>query len=142
MYQNASATLRDVLPCLVHTFLVSRPSFVPPLEELSDAFGRLAALGIDVFPGREGAVLVAAALLDEPVLPAVVVVDALTVGDLFLRGGGGTRLFLEESERRFCEMMRSKLLFLSNSCLRAPSALREYSSLRRWMLLIRSTALW
>lgn len=102
MYQNASATLRNLLTCLIHTFLVSGPAFVPLLEELSDAFGGLAALGIDVSPGREGAVLVAAALLDEPVLPVVVVVDALTVGDLFLRGGGSTRLFLEESERRFC----------------------------------------
>jgi hypothetical protein len=102
MYQNASATFRDLLPCLVDAFLVSRPSFVPFLKELTNAFGRLAALGVDVPPGTEGAILVAATLLDESVLSVVVVVDALTVGDLFLRGGGGTRLFLEERERRFC----------------------------------------
>lgn len=75
-------------------------------------------------------------------LAGVVVVHALAIGDFFLNGWGGTRLFLEESERLFSVMILSKLLFLSNSCFRVCSAFMEYSSFLRWMLLILSTALW
>lgn len=90
---------------LIDPLLLAGPFFVPLLEEFADSLGGLAALVVDVPPGVEGGVFVAAALLDESVLSLVVVVDALAVGDGFLRGEGGTRWFLDDSDRRFSVMI-------------------------------------
>lgn len=100
-YQDAGAAFGDVLARLVDALLVCGPALVTLLEELADALAGPAELGVDVPPSGEGGVLVAAALLDEALLALLVVVLALPVGQLLLRGGGRTRLFFEESERRF-----------------------------------------
>lgn len=60
--------------------------FVTLLEELADAFGGLAAFGIDVPPCSKSGILVAATFLDEVMFAGVVVVHTLPVGDFFLSG--------------------------------------------------------